>query len=68
VNELSVNQRKALSDFANTIAAAWFTAGIISPLFTKPKSPAELLTFVILGISMTWAALRWSLILVEDAK
>ncbi len=66
MKRLSVNQRKALSDFANTVAAAWFTAGVISPFFTKPKSLIELLSFVFVALLMTWATLKWSLDLVGD--
>ncbi|MBI5701040.1 hypothetical protein HZC34_04235 [Candidatus Saganbacteria bacterium] len=55
-----------MSDFANMVSAAWFTAGIISPFFTKPSSLVELLTFVFTGLLMTWATLRWSLFLLED--
>lgn len=66
MNELTPVQLKALSDFANTIAAAWFSAGVISPVFTKPKSILELLIFVLVGLLMTWAALRWSLFLIKD--
>jgi len=38
VEKLNPAQLKSLSEFANTVAAAWFTAGVISPFFTKPKS------------------------------
>ena len=41
-------QLKALSDFCNTIAAAWFSAGVISPFFIKAEN---LLTTVILGLA-----------------
>lgn len=66
MEKLTFAQRKSLSEFANTVAAAWFTAGIISPFFTKPKSLQELLSFVIVGLLMTWATLRWSLTLVKE--
>ena len=61
-------QRKALSDFANTIAAAWFTAGVISPFFTNSEMPLAVLKFPLLGLLMTWATLRWSLSLLEGVK
>lgn len=65
MNKYSYVQRKSLSEFFNTIAAAWFTAGIISPFFTKPKTLPELLLFVILGIFMTWLSLKLSLKLIN---
>ena len=66
MDELKPAQLKALSDFANTIAAAWFSAGVISPVFTKPRLLVELLVFVLVGLLMTWATLRWSLFLIKD--
>jgi hypothetical protein len=59
------SQLKALSDFANMLAAAWFTAGIISPFFTKPISLLESTAFAALGILMTTITLRWSLSLLK---
>ena len=32
--ELNINQRKFLSDFLNGLSIAWFSAGVIAPLFT----------------------------------
>lgn len=68
MGELKPAQRKALSEFANTVAAAWFSAGVISPFFTKPKSLIDLLSFILVGLTMTWATLRWSLSLVKEIK
>jgi len=41
MKNLKPSQLKALSDFLNTIAAAWFSAGVISPLFIKPEGKAK---------------------------
>ncbi len=68
MKKLTPAQRKALSDFANMIAAAWFTAGIISPFFNKPKSNLELIYFVSVGIVMTFVALYSSLSIVKEIK
>ncbi len=68
VKKLSSSQLKGLSEFANKIAAAWFTAGIISPFFTRPKSFLELALYVGVGLLMTLATLRWSLALLEGTK
>ena len=68
MKELSSAQLKSLSEFANTVAAAWFTAGVISPVFTKPKSLLELITFLLVSLLMTAATLRWSLFILEGVK
>lgn len=59
-------QLRALSDFANTVAAAWFSAGIISPFFTKSEPLIRALVFPLVGLLMTWVILSWSLSLVRD--
>ena len=59
-------QFKALSNFANTVAAAWFSAGVVSPFFTKSDSLIQSLMGPLMGILMTWIMLRWSLFLLED--
>jgi len=61
-------QLKALSEFANTIAAAWFTAGVISPFFTRPKSFYEVSIFVAVGLLMAGTTLKWSLSLLKGAS
>lgn len=64
--ELSIGQRKALSDFLSTVAAAWFTAGVISPLFTHPEDSLEAALLVVLSLAVTAAFLRLSLVLVKE--
>jgi hypothetical protein len=68
MSNLSSVQLKSIADFANTVAAAWFTAGVISPIFTKPKSFLELMTFLAVSLLMTWATLRWSILLLEGVR
>lgn len=68
MKKLNQAQLKALSDFANTVAAAWFTAGVISPFFTKVESLFDALKFPMIGVLMTWATLRWSLSLLSGVK
>jgi hypothetical protein len=68
VKSLNPAQLKSLADFSNTVAAAWFTAGVISPVFTKPKSFLELMTLLSVSLLMTWATLRWSLFLLDGVK
>lgn len=61
-------QRKSLADFGTTVAAAWFSAGIIAPFFAKQKSTGEIVMFVIAGISMTLMTLYFSLSLLQGEK
>ena len=61
-------QRKSLADFGTTVAAAWFSAGIIAPLFTKPKSYIDVLLFLAIGAIMTIITLRWALLFLEGVK
>jgi len=68
MNSLSPVQLKSIAEFADTVAAAWFTAGVISPIFTKPKSFLELLIFLAVSLLMTWATLRWSILLLEGVE
>ena len=68
MENLNSAQLKSLSEFANTIAAAWFTAGIISPFFTRPKTLLEVLTFVVVGLLMAGVTLRWSLSLLKGVN
>ncbi len=68
MKRLSPVQLKSLSEFANTVAAAWFTAGVIAPVFTRPKSIGDLLTFLLIGVLMTAVVLYWSLFLLEGVK
>ncbi len=48
MKNLKPSQFKALSEFCNTIAAAWFSAGVISPFFIKSEN---LLSAIILGLA-----------------
>jgi len=68
MKNLNSAQLKSLSQFFNTIAAAWFSAGIISPFFTKPLFLSNYLIFFILSIIATYSLLRFSLWLLKDIK
>ncbi len=61
-------QLKALSDFASKVAAAWFSAGVISPFFAKRRSLGEVLVFPLVGLMMSGVTLIWSLFLVKAIK
>lgn len=55
---LTVGERRVYSEFFTNIAVAWFTIGIITPLFVKPKTIEEVITFAVWGISGALVSLR----------
>jgi len=68
MEKLNSAQRKSLADFGTTVAAAWFSAGIIAPFFSKPKSILDAFTFIIIGTIMSSITLRLSLSLLKGIK
>lgn len=68
MKELAPGQLKALSEFLNTIAAAWFTAGIISPFFIKIEDPLNVLILGTIAIIFSVAFLFASLFFVRKVK
>lgn len=60
MGNLSPGQLRALSDFFNTIAAAWFTGGVITPLFAKVSQIERFVLFV-LGLGLSYIFLHLSL-------
>ncbi|OIP03418.1 hypothetical protein AUK18_02075 [Candidatus Beckwithbacteria bacterium CG2_30_44_31] len=61
-------QKNKLSDFSNMIAAAWFTAGVIAPIFTKVDNLSKLLLLTIIALLITTGLVYWSLTLVGRVK
>lgn len=59
--KLKSNQYKGLSEFLNTIAAAWFSAGVISPLFIEYQNPIKTFTISTVALILTSISLVWSL-------
>jgi hypothetical protein len=61
-------QKNKLSEFFNTIAAAWFTIGVISPLFIQSGNINK--TIILGGVSLLLTSIfvYWSLSLVEKIK
>ncbi|MCJ7740951.1 hypothetical protein MUP32_06615 [Candidatus Microgenomates bacterium] len=68
MKKLSVEQRKSLADILGNIASAWFTIGVISPIFIKPESIVKLLIFIFAGLLMTAVFTSVSLIVVKGEK
>ncbi|MEK7169015.1 MAG: hypothetical protein AAB778_03320 [Patescibacteria group bacterium] len=60
---LKIQQLKTLSEFSNMVAVAWFTGGIVTPLFVDPSLVKS---FVILAIFETLLFLFGSLYLIKD--
>ncbi|MDP1817553.1 MAG: hypothetical protein Q8K92_24045 [Leadbetterella sp.] len=58
------HQLKIIADFANYIAVAWFTGGIVTPILTQPDSlihhinipiGSTVMTLIFLWLSLTVA-------------
>lgn len=67
MDKMSIGQLKALSEFFNTIAAAWFTGGIIAPFFAKVSLLEKILFFVIVA-GFSYAFLNISLFFVKEVE
>lgn len=65
---LTANQLKVLSDFLNTIAAAWFTAGAISPLFIKSENIFRTILLGLIAVSLSLGLLSLSLSVARRIK
>lgn len=65
---MSIGQKKALSDFLNTVSAAWLATGVIAPVFTPMFSKEELISSLISGFCGSLALLFISLILVREVN
>jgi len=67
MKKFSIGQLRALSDFFNTLAAAWFTTGVIAPFFAKPTF-VEKMTFFMAGLIMSYIFLNFSLFVASELK
>jgi len=66
---ISINnpeQLKNLAGFFNTVAAAWFTAATVSPLFTNERGTVPALLLAIAGILFSVGFLFLSNHLLKD--
>lgn len=61
-------QLKALSEFFNMLAVAWFTAGVIAPLYAKPVNLLNIIVSAIISIIIAGGFLALSLYLVRKIK
>lgn len=67
MSNLKESQLKGLSDFLNTVAAAWFSAGAISPLFIS-ENFNKVLYLALIEIIMALFFLGVSLLLLRKVK
>lgn len=50
--KLSSEQYKTVSEILGNISVAWFTAGIVSPLFFTQGQLSRLVLYLVTGLSM----------------
>ena len=63
MRKLSSGQLKAASEITGNIAVAWFSAGVISPLFIRPGKLLEFFLFLLIGLAMAALFVGSSLLL-----
>lgn len=68
MRRLSSGQLKAASEITGNIAVAWFSAGVISPLFIRPREIVEFLIFLLIGLTMASLFASGSLYLAKGVK
>jgi len=61
------HQLKIIADFANYIAVAWFTGGIVTPILTQPGSLIKHLAIPLGSTLMTIIFLWFSLAVAKRA-
>lgn len=68
MKNLTPSQLKSLSEFLNTLAAAWFSAGVISPFFIKSEDFVKTLALGLVAIGLSLGLLSLSLTTVRGVK
>ncbi len=68
MNHLTSSQLKSLSEFLNTLAATWFSAGIISPFFIKNEDLVKTIALGLAAIGLSLGLLSFSLVIVRRVK
>lgn len=61
------HQLKIIADFANYIAVAWFTGGVVTPILSQPESLTSHLGITFGGAIMTLIFLSFSLAVAKRA-
>lgn len=66
--KLTPSQLKALSEFMNMLAVAWFTAGVITPFFLEQGNIIRSIILAAAGIFMSVTFLAMALLLLRKVK
>lgn len=61
------HQLKIIADFANYIAVAWFTGGVVTPILSQPNSLASHIGTTVGSMIMTLIFLTFSLAVAKRA-
>lgn len=64
----SHEQTSRASEIFGNLAVAWFSAGVISPLFVRPKTIFEFMVTFSLSLVMTVLFFIWSLYLMRSKR
>lgn len=68
MSKLSGGQLERASEVAGNIATAWFSAGVISPLFTHPRSSWDIVFRLTVSLIMASGFFLISLKLAKEIK
>jgi len=61
-------QRKGLSEFFNSVAVAWFAAGVVAPVFVSGFIPSKFVGLAIFALLFTGVFLGISIGLLRRSK
>ena len=53
MKKLNIDQKRFLSDFLNGLSIAWFSAGVIAPLFTGFDNMLKLILQVVSSVAIS---------------
>ena len=68
MKNLAPSQLKTLSEFLNTLAATWFSAGVISPFFIRTEDFLKTVALGITAVVLSFILLFMALFLVRRIK
>lgn len=68
MRKLNSRQLDRTSEILGNVSVAWFTVGVISPVFIKPKSIIDLVFFIFLGIVVGGFFFLISILLAGEIK
>lgn len=68
MKRLSAAQMDRTSEILGNISVTWFSAGVISPVFVKPKDVIEFISLFLLSLIMSGLFFVWSLSIAKEIK